>query len=90
MVVRVDAPAPLQSPYPGDILAPPSALLPKNRQWAVVGVLAANGRLHGLQAATPAQAEDIRLLLPFLEEWTFRPAAQNGIPADVEILLIIT
>jgi hypothetical protein len=47
------------------------------------------GRFEELAVAFPPEFPDAKFVLSALQQWQFRPAAQNGEPERVEIVLII-
>lgn len=55
----------------------------------VHGFVSASGKFQKLSIAFPAQFPQRKFVLNSLEQWRFRPATENGRPAEVEILLII-
>ncbi len=81
---RPDAPWPylIVTPHlpPGD--ADSDALL-------VHGFIDAAGRFEKLAIVFPAQFAQSKFVLAALQQWQFRPAAQNGQSTAVEVLLII-
>jgi hypothetical protein len=83
-VSRIDAPWPYSIVRPN--LAPGSinadALL-------VHGFVNQVGRFESLTIAFPPEFAQSQFVLDALRQWQFRPAAQNGQPARVEVLIII-
>jgi len=81
---RPDAPWPymIVAPHlaPGD--ADTDALL-------VHGFIDAEGRFEKLAIVFPAEFPQAKFVLSALQQWQFRPAAQNGKSTSVEVLLII-
>lgn len=79
---RVDA------PWPYDLSVPAAPSL--QRQAIMVhGFLGSTGRLEQLSMVLPGSGADLSSLVQALGRWTFRPAASQGRPVEVEVLLII-
>ena len=55
----------------------------------VHGFINAGGRFEHLAVVFPAQFPQTKFILSALQQWQFRPAAQNGKSTTVEVLLII-
>lgn len=53
------------------------------------GVLGVNGRFARLRPIVDAAHQPMPELLPYLEQWQFRPVKLDGTPTEVEILLLI-
>jgi hypothetical protein len=47
------------------------------------------GRFESLAVAFPPEFQQAQYVLGALSQWQFRPAAENGHPAKVEVVLII-
>jgi hypothetical protein len=47
------------------------------------------GRFESLAVAFPPEFPQAQYVLSALAQWQFRPAAENGHPARVEVVLII-
>lgn len=76
----------LNAPWPYDMMRP--AL--KYRDVILVhGFVNANGHFEQLKIAFPPGLAEAPKLLRALKQWVFRPAALNGQPTKVEVLLII-
>jgi hypothetical protein len=83
-LTRVDA------PWPYYIVRPDLAAGQVNADALMIhGFVNEAGRFEGLTVAFPPEFAQARLVLDDLEQWQFRPAAQNGKPAKVEVLLIV-
>lgn len=78
----------VEAPYPLSTVVPAGEPVPSARHTLFHGYLGANGRFRGLR---PVSEQDLRAhnLLPYLQEWEFRPAVRESEPVDVEILLAI-
>lgn len=55
----------------------------------VHGFINAAGRFEHLAVVFPAQFPQANFILSALQQWQFRPAAENGKSTTVEVLLII-
>jgi hypothetical protein len=83
-VVRIEA------PWPYNIVRPdiPSGSVDADALM-VHGFVNQSGRFDSLSVAFPADYAQAQFLLGSLLQWQFRPAAQNGQPVRVEVMLII-
>jgi hypothetical protein len=80
---------PVEAPWPY-LVVRPDELGTSNREYVIVhGILTTDGRLDQLTPVFPQNLERRDLLMSSLKQWTFRPATRDGVPSDVEILLII-
>jgi hypothetical protein len=88
-VVYLGADAPVKAPYLIVRRTPPITLEPRANSILVHGLLDVTGRLKDLaivrESDRPLQEE----ILPYLQEWEFRPGTQDGRPVLLEILLVI-
>lgn len=76
-------------PYPLSTVVPSSVLSQERPAYTVLhGILTAGGRLRGMVAMDPRNAA-VAQIIPFLNQWEFRPAMQDNRPVEVEILLAI-
>jgi hypothetical protein len=87
-IVRLGNPAPLKAPYPTVTLRPP-VRRPPGSYVMVHGFVSPAGRFQNLRVLGAVPARDAELVLAVLEQWEFRPAARQGQPVRVEILLAI-
>jgi hypothetical protein len=87
-VVRLGAPAPLTAPYPRTTFRPPPHHRPGG-YLMVHGFIGANGRFQDLRVLGAGDPRDNAHAIAVLEHWEFRPAARQGQPMHVEILLAI-
>jgi hypothetical protein len=55
----------------------------------VHGFIDESGRFQGLSVAFPPAFPHAQFVLDALRQWQFRPAAQDGQPIKVEVLLIV-
>ncbi len=83
-IARPDAPWPyvIVTPHLADGDSDTDALL-------VHGFINAGGRFEQLAIIFPTQFPQTQFVLSALQQWQFRPAAQNGKSTAVEVLLII-
>jgi hypothetical protein len=83
-VARIDA------PWPYNIVRPdiPSGSVDADALM-VHGFVNQSGRFDSLSVAFPADYAQAQFVLGSLLQWQFRPAAQNGQPVRVEVMLII-
>ena len=82
--------APLQAPWPIDMVVP--ALDPRqvsSEALLVHGFITDSGTLEELFIAYPMQFQYASFVTSALQQWHFRPAMQNGQKIRTEILLII-
>jgi hypothetical protein len=88
MVVSLGGPTKMQAPWIRTVALPPRrARSPKATVF--YGKLQPNGHFMDMRALAKPQYQDRPELLPYLEQWEFRPAERDGIAAEIEILLII-
>jgi hypothetical protein len=80
---------PLEAPWPY-LVARPNKPGTSSPDYVVVhGTITTDGRFDKLALVFPRELDKTDNLMRSLTEWTFRPASRNGVPADVEILLIV-
>ncbi|HXJ41534.1 MAG TPA: hypothetical protein VNH18_19805, partial [Bryobacteraceae bacterium] len=80
---------PVEAPWPYKIVRPDD-LGNSNRDYVIVhGILNSDGHFEQLALLFPMELARKDLLMNSLKQWTFRPAARDGVPSDIEILLII-
>lgn len=80
----------LEPPWPYDIVRPNLAPGAINADAVLVhGYVNRAGRFEGLTLAFPPDFQQAQYVLDALSQWQFRPAAQSGQAAKVEVLLII-
>ena len=88
-VVTLDAPAPVKAPYPLVTVMPPAAQEPRSEPVLVHGFLDTAGKFKGLKLLQEPSRDFRWQLVPFLEQWQFRPGTRDGVPVLLEILLVI-
>ena len=78
----------VEAPYPLSTVVPAGDAAPSARHTLFHGYVGANGKFHDLK---PVGEGDLRAqqMLPYLQEWEFRPASRDNQPVDVEVLLAI-
>src|ERR1700722_13927947 len=80
----------LEAPWPYNIVRPNLPAGAINADALMIhGFVNKAGRFEELAVAFPPQFPDAQFVLSALQQWQFRPAAQNGEPERVEIILII-
>ncbi len=87
--ITITNPTPVQAPHPRLTVVPPPSLLPPGRRVMVHGYLAKSGSFRDLRVLGDESGEIGSLLIPLLEEWTLVPASRDGVPVEVELLLVI-
>jgi hypothetical protein len=88
-VVQLGNPAPVKSPFPRNTVTPPLAVLAKGSRTVVHGILDSHGQFRELKAVRQEDEAFVTRIIPFLEQWEFRPATRDGMPVGVEMLLVI-
>ena len=78
----------VEGPYPLSTVVPTVEAARSARHTLLHGYVGANGRFRDLR---PVSETDLRAqqMLPYLQEWEFRPATRDEQPVDVEVLLAI-
>jgi hypothetical protein len=80
----------LEAPWPYSIVRPNLDLSAIDAEALMVhGYVDLEGRFENLTVVFPQEFAQTQFLLTSLAQWQFRPAAQNGNPVRVEVLLII-
>ena len=80
---------PVEAPWPYTVVRPDD-LGAADRQYVMVhGILNSDGRFDKLALVFPGELGRKDVLLSSLKQWAFRPASRDGVPSEVEILLII-
>jgi hypothetical protein len=80
----------LEAPWPYNIVRPNIAPGAFNSDAILVhGFVNQVGRFEALGLAFPPEFQQAQFVLDALNQWQFRPAAQNGQTERVEVLLII-
>jgi hypothetical protein len=80
----------IEAPWPYYIVRPNLAFDSTGGNTIMIhGFVNLSGRFEGLNIVFPPQLPLAQFVLRSLENWQFRPAAQNGQPVKVEVLLVI-
>jgi hypothetical protein len=88
-IVRIDAIAPLTAPYAFSIVRPAIRFRAGAHYAFIHGFVTVSGRFEGLIQAGEQAIENFDSVVGDLQQWEFRPAAKDGQPTAVEILLCI-
>lgn len=85
-----DSTARLEAPWPYSILRPdiPPGSVDANA-LLVSGIINQDGQFESLHPIFPPRFPDSAYVIDCLKEWRFRPAAHNGHPTTLDIILII-
>ena len=89
MVVTLGRQPRVDPPFIQQAFIPPQKMVQSTQPALFQGVLGANGRFVHLRPVQDADYQPQPELLPYLEQWQFRPAKVDGVPGDVEVLLLI-
>jgi hypothetical protein len=87
-VVTLGAPSKLSAPYPQVTFRPALRLHP-GAYMMLHGGIGADGRFHDLSVLGASEPYEVEIALAVLDRWQFRPAARDGKPVAVEVLLAI-
>lgn len=80
----------LEAPWPYNIVRPNISADAINSDALLVhGFVNQEGKFESLRIAFPTEFQQAQYVLNALNQWQFRPAAQNGVIEKVEVLLII-
>jgi hypothetical protein len=80
----------LEAPWPYNIVRPNLAAGAINADALMVhGFVNESGRFESLAVAFPPNFSQAEYVLSALSEWQFRPAAEDGHPSKVEVVLVI-
>ncbi|MCC6858857.1 MAG: hypothetical protein IT158_09855, partial [Bryobacterales bacterium] len=88
-VIQLGNPRPVLAPYPRIMLVPPLSTLVRLERTILHGFITVQGQFRELK---PVRKEDegfFSRIGSFLKTWEFRPATRDGLPVEVEMLLII-
>jgi hypothetical protein len=89
MVVTLGEQPKVEPPFIQQSLIPSQKVVLTTRPAVFQGALGANGRFVRLRPVMDAAYQPLLELLPYLEHWQFRPAKVDGVPTEVEILLLV-
>jgi hypothetical protein len=88
MIVSLGKHTKLEPPWVLTAALPPhGAQISKSSVY--YGTLRASGHFYNMRALSGPQYEPRPELLAYLKQWEFRPALQDGVAADVEVVLIV-
>jgi hypothetical protein len=87
-VIQLGNPAPIAPPYPQFTIVPPGD---GNRDRIAVlhGFVTNKGQFRSLEAARVEDESLLQSIESHLAQWLFRPATRDGVPIEVEILLLL-
>ena len=88
IVVQLGNVAPLKPPYPIATVVPPSA--GRLEKIVVHGFISDTGEFESLKVLSGERSAAEYLILPLLQRWLMRPAARDGKPIRVEMMLLIS
>ncbi len=88
-VVQLSSPSPLAAPYAYIIMRPNVHLRNGARYGFIHAYVTAAGRFDRMTEVGEPAIENLEAVLESLQKWEFRPAAKDGSPAIVEVLLCI-
>ncbi len=86
-VIQLGNPKSVIAPYPQVTYVPDKKLATTDKHILVHGQIDTSGQLQGLRMV--GNRELASEIIPILSRWKFRPAARDGKPIQVEILLAI-
>ncbi|MDR3719828.1 MAG: hypothetical protein P4K98_13600 [Bryobacteraceae bacterium] len=89
MVVTLGPQPKLDAPFIQLALVPPQTLLQSAQPALYQAVLDASGRFARLRPVVDSNYRPRMDLLPYLDQWQFRPAKLDGVPTEVEVLLFV-
>ena len=89
MVVTLGQEPKLDAPFIQKAFVPPERLLQGAQPALFQATLDANGRFARLRPVMDSNYRPALELLPYLEQWQFRPAKLDRVPVEVEILLLV-
>jgi hypothetical protein len=87
-IVQLGNPAPVTPPYPRTTVAP-SLDGSRDKMAILHGFLTVQGQFRSLEAVLPEDQTLLSRMQPLLSEWSFRPATRDGVPIEIEILLLL-
>jgi hypothetical protein len=89
MVVSLGKPAKIEAPFIQLALLPPPKIANGKLPALFYGTLGADGRFRRLRPIAAPDYESRADLLPYIEQWQFRPAKWDGANAEVEVVLLV-
>lgn len=89
MLVTLGKPAKLEAPFIQLAMLPPPKITNSSRPALFSGSLGADGRFRRLRPVAAPDYETRPDLLPYIEQWRFRPAKWDGAFAEVDVVLLV-
>ncbi len=89
MVVTLGQEPKLDAPFIQKAFVPPQKMLQSSQPALYQATLDANGRFARLRPVMDSSYRPGLELLPYLEQWQFRPAKLDRVPVEVEVLLLV-
>jgi hypothetical protein len=89
MLVTLGKPAKLEAPFIQLAMLPPPKITNSSRPALFSGSLGADGRFRRLRPVVAPDYETRPELLPYIEQWLFRPAKWDGAFAEVDVVLLV-
>jgi hypothetical protein len=89
MVVTLGPQPKLDAPFIQLAMVPPQTLLRSPQPALFQAVLDGKGRFARLRPVADSGYRPRMDLLPYLDQWQFRPAKLDGVPTEVEVLLFV-
>jgi hypothetical protein len=89
MLVTLGRQPKVDPPFIQQAFIPPQRMVQATQSALFQGVLGANGRFVHLRPVPGADYPSLPELLPYLEQWQFRAAKVDGVPGEVEVLLLV-
>lgn|GEM_PF-2483683 len=89
MVVTLGPEPKLDAPFIQQAVVPPPALMRRPHPALFQAVLDRDGRLARLRPVQDSTYTLSTELLPYLEQWRFRPAKLDGVATEVDVLLFV-
>lgn len=87
-VIQLGNPAPVKAPYPRITVVPPVEAT-RDKLTILHGFLTEKGQFRSLQAVRAEDEVLLARLEPLLSQWEFRPAMRDGVPIEIEVLLVL-
>ncbi|MGO9242190.1 MAG: hypothetical protein ACLQBJ_15420 [Bryobacteraceae bacterium] len=89
MVVTLGKPGKLEAPFIQLALLPPPKIAGGPRPALFYGTLGSDGRFRHLRPIAAPDYDTRAELLPYIEQWQFRPAKWDGASAEVDVVLLV-
>jgi hypothetical protein len=88
-VVQLGNPTQVKAPYPKVSIVPPQPSMPNHSRLVLHGFITDHGVFRELDTVRHDDKQAAAHILPYLQQWRFRPATRDGQAVEVEILLIV-